>query len=149
MNWMGKALIGLAMAMPAALAVDRAFVDQMMTAARSIERDANAVSQALKGKAKDEAALEARIDAMGAEVDKLKKLMAEYELSHPAKGERERADWERLRESVKLLELFHGEKKALATTDLAKNRSLVRTHAKGLAERAKRLQRTAGQLWRG
>lgn len=137
------ALIGL----PAA-ALEKDFVDQMLQAAKSIERDASAVSLALKNKRPDTDGVKRQIEAMGADVGKLHELVAKFESSNPSLSGRDRGDWQLIKEKVQLLEIFHDQKKKLAGEDLLKNRSLVRAHADGVAKRAQKLQESVARLER-
>jgi hypothetical protein len=88
------------------------------------------------------------IDAMSADIEVLKKQVADFESTHPQMNDRDRAGWERLKVKVQLIEIFHGQKQQLAGGDLARNRGLIRAHAAGVAKRAEMLQRTLAELAR-
>lgn len=138
----------LALAAVSASALDKEFVDQMMTSAKNIERDAGVVRDALKPKQVDASGLREKIDAMSADLNKLQELVNHFESTHPSLSGRDLADWKMVKDKVQLLEIFHGQKKALAAGDLSKNRSMLRAHANGVAERAAKLQQSVMKLQR-
>jgi hypothetical protein len=125
-----------------AVALDRQFIDRTMEAAQNIERDANLVSAAIKTKTIDAEDVQKKIDAMSADIAALHELVAQFEATNPQFSASESAQWKLVKDKVQLLEIFHGQKKKLAYEDFARNRSLIRAHAKGVAERAQKLQRT-------
>ena len=135
-------------ALPAA-ALEREFADQIIQSAQNIERDATAVSRALKTKGAPADEVKQKIEAMSADVTKLQELVNQFDATHPALSARDKADWDLVKTKVQLLEIFHERKKALASEDVAKHRSMLRAFADGLAQRAKRLQQTAVTLRRG
>lgn len=138
-----------ALAVSPAAALDKEFAAQLLESAKNIERDAGLVSTALKSKALDAADVRSKIDAMGGDVTKLQELVASFEAGHPKMSERDSAEWKMVKEKVQLLEIFHGQKQKLASGDLAKNRTLLRAHAEGVAKRAMKLQETVTRLQRG
>jgi hypothetical protein len=131
-----------------AVALDKEFVDRTMGSAQNIERDASLVDAAIKSKKNDVADVRKKIDAMSADVAALHELVAQFEATHPQFSASEAAQWKLVKDKVQLLEIFHGQKKKLADEDFDQNRSLIRAHAKGVAERAAKLQRTLTQLMR-
>ncbi|MBM3797255.1 MAG: hypothetical protein FJW31_25140 [Acidobacteria bacterium] len=139
----------LALAAWPAAALEKDFVDQLLQSAQNIERDASAADQWLKPKNPDGAVVQQKISAMAADVVKLQELVKQFEAGGSALSERDKADWQLVKDKVQLLEIFHSRKQDLASQDLNKNRSLVRAHAKGVALRAQRLQQTAMKLRRG
>ena len=134
--------------LPAA-ALEKELVGQIVQSAQNMARDANSVNQGLKTKKFDAAAVTKNIEAMDADIAALHEVVTKFEATNPTFSDRDRADWKLLKDKVQLIEIMHGQKKKLAAEDFAKNRSLVRTHATGLAVRAKRLQATAEKLSRG
>jgi TolA-binding protein len=139
----------LAFAAISAAALDLPFVNQLRSTAQKLERDAAEVHRALKSKRHDADDIKARIDAMSSDVESLQKLVKDFEGTNPQFSSREQADWAALREKVRVLGIFHENKRRLAAEDLAKNRSLIRAFADGVALRAKKLQVSAAQLQRG
>lgn len=133
--------------LPAA-ALEKELVGQIVQSAQNIARDANSVNQALKTKKFDAAAVTKNIEAMEADISALHEVVAKFESTNPTLSDRDRADWQLLKDKVQLIEIMHDQKKKLAAEDFAKNRSMVRAHATGLAARAKRLQATAEKLSR-
>lgn len=134
-------------ASPAA-ALEKEFVGRILESAKSIERDASAVSQALKVKKFDSADLHKKIDEMAADINKLQDLIKEFEAGHSQLSGRDRTDWQLVKDKVQLLEIFNQRKKTLAEEDFEKNRSMIRAHANGVTQRAQKLQATAMTLQR-
>lgn len=131
-----------------AVALEKELVNQIVQSAQNIGRDATSVNQALKSKKFDAATVTKNIEAMEADIAALQEVVAKFEATNPSLSERDRADWKLLKDKVQLIEIMHDQKKKLAAEDFSKNRSLVRAHATGLAQRAKRLQATAEKLSR-
>ena len=129
-------------------ALDEKFVQRSMESARNIERDALAVRAAAKNKNPDAGDVKAKIDAMSGDIESLQKLVADFEGTNPQLNERDQADWKLIKEKVKILEIFHGKKQQLASDDLVRNRKMIQVHAKGVADRADRLQQTLVKLMR-
>ena len=135
------------MTAPSAFALDQSFVDSAMRSARNIERDAALVGAAVKSKHVDADDVRKKVDAMSADIAALQKLVADFEAANQM-SQRDRADWKVVTDMVKLLEIFHGEKQKLVSEDLARNRSLIRAHASGVAQRADKLQQQLAKLGR-
>ena len=131
-----------------AFALDETFVEKSMQSARNIERDALAVSAAVKGKNLDAGDVRAKIDAMSGDIESLQKLVVDFEATNPQFNERDRADWRLVKDKVQILEIFHGKKQQLASEDFTRNRKMIQVHAKGVADRADRLQQTLLKLMR-
>lgn len=148
MRLISKTIGTMALAALSAAALDRDFAEQILHSARAIERDATAVQLALKSKTVDAGNVKAKIETMGTDVARLTQLVAEVDGSAPQLSERDQADWKLVKDKVTLLGIFHDQKKVLADGDLAKNRGLLRAHAKGVAFRAQKLQETASRLGR-
>jgi outer membrane protein TolC len=110
--------------------------------AQTIEKESQGLSQMLKSKQVDAAALRDKLDGVSAEIDKLKAVVAEVDPAvTPSK------DWMLVKEKVQLIEIFHQAKRNIVNEqDVKKNRSLLRAHAQGVAKRAAMLQQTAGRL---
>jgi hypothetical protein len=148
MRTVTRTIACFALAAFSAMALDKEFVDQMMQSAKNIERDASIVSVALKTKKLDAEDVRSKIDAMGADLARLQELVARFESANPQLSERDRAEWQLIKDKVQLLEIFHGEKKKLSSADVAKNRGLLRAHADGVAMRAQKLQQTVAKMQR-
>ena len=144
-----QVLGALALAALPAAALEREFADQLIQSAQNVERDATAVSRVLKTKGAPADEVKQKIEAMSADVTKLQELVNQFDATHPALSARDKADWELVKTKVQVLEIFHERKKALASEDVAKHRSMLRAFADGVAQRAKRLQQTAATLRRG
>jgi predicted nucleic acid-binding Zn-ribbon protein len=117
------------------------------THAANVERDSTQTAQMLKAKQPDKQAVRAQIEKTGLDITALQKLVADFEATSPQFSEQNKKDWQDLKEKVQLLSIFYNVKQELATSDdMQKNRSLLRAHAKGLSERAAKLQETANRL---
>ena len=149
MKTMTMSLIGIAFTAASALALDQPLIDNLMTSAQNIERDANAMHDTLRNKNAGSADISAKLDAIGGDVTKMHELVSQFEATSPNLSQRDREDWNLLKEKVKLIEIFHGQKSKLAADNLDRNRGLIRAHAKGVALRAAKLQQTAAKLRRG
>ncbi|MCC6539314.1 MAG: hypothetical protein IT162_17310, partial [Bryobacterales bacterium] len=91
----------------------------------------------------EEAAIKNKLDAVGVEIKQMQSLVADLEQQQS--GQLPAAQWKLLKEKVQLLALFH-ERKAELASDVPRNRSLLRAHAKGTMIRASKLQQTAAAL---
>lgn len=89
------------------------------------------------------------IGDMTTDVNKLQELVTSFDSTKPMLSDRDKIDWQLVKDKVQLLEIFHGQKQKLATEDMTKNRGMIRAHADGLAVRAQKLQVTANKLRRG
>lgn len=117
------------------------------THAANVERDSAQTAQLLKAKQPDVAAVRSQIDKTGQDITALQKLVADFEATNPSFSDQNKKDWDFLKEKVQLLTIFYNVKQELASADdMQKNRSMLRAHAKGLSERAAKLQVTAGRL---
>lgn len=134
-------------ALPAA-ALEKELVDQIVQSAQNIARDAGGVKQALKSKKFDATSVSKNIEAMDADVTAMQEVVSKIDATQPNLSARDRADWELLKTKVQLIGVFQGQKKKLASEDLSKNRGLIRDHATGLEQRARKLQETAERLRR-
>ena len=146
MHLMTKVASCLMLTALCAVALDRQFVDRSMGSAQNIERDANLVYSTIKSRKIDVADVQKKIDAMSADIAALNELVAQFEATNPQLSATEAAQWKLVKEKVQLLEIFHGQKKKLAYEDFGRYRSLIQAHAKGVAQRAEKLQRTLNQL---
>jgi len=143
-----KTLTGITFAAISAFALDRQVVSQMAESAKTIETEAARIASALKSKKADPGEVKLKIDELSGSVVKLRELVARVESGQLTLSERDRADWQLVKDKVTLLEIFHAQKKKLADQDVARHRSLIRAHAGGLAKRAQKLQETVARLER-
>jgi hypothetical protein len=122
-------------------------LSNIKTHASNVERDSTQTAVMLKAKQPDMQAVRAQIDKTGQDITALQKLVTDVEATNPSFSEQNRKDWDALKENVQLLSIFYNVKQELAASDdMQKNRSMLRAHAKGVAERAAKLQVTAGRL---
>ncbi len=136
----------LLLAASSALALDKEIAGKMMEASQRLETDARAISVALKSKNAAVDEVHKRLAQMDADMAKLQESVSEVEASELEMSARDKRDWELLKTKVKLLEVFHTNKKALAAEDVMKNRTMIRAHADGVALRAMKLRQTAAGL---
>jgi hypothetical protein len=136
------------LAVCAASALEKELTDQMVQSARNIQRDASDVRLSLKSKKTGAQDVQAKLEAMSADLAKLQELVMQFDSTRTALSDRDRADWLKIKEKVQLLEIFHGQKQKLVAEDFARNRTLIQAHAKGVAFRAKSLEETAAKLQR-
>lgn len=131
------------LAASSALALDKEIAGRMIEASQRLETDAKAISLALKSKnvAVDE--VHKRMGQMDADMAKLQESVSEVEATAPEMSDRDKRDWELVKTKVKLLEVFHTNKKTLVAEDVMKNRTMIRAHADGVAQRAVKLRQTA------
>lgn len=148
MNTLAKTLGGIVFAAFSAAALDKEFTTQLLESARNIEREATTVSAVLKTRRFDANDVRTKIDAMSGDLAKLQELVDKFEKEHPQLSERDQSDWKLVKDKVQLLEIFHQQKKKLASEDIGKNRSLIRAHSDGVAQRAAKLQKTVAALQR-
>lgn len=114
--------------------------------ASKVQRESAQVSQSLKSKKADASEISKSLESMGAEIAKLQELVDQIKAQNPSFTERDRKDFELLQTKVQLLAIFHDRKKELVSGDFAKQRSLIRAHAEGIAKRAALLEQTASRL---
>jgi hypothetical protein len=131
-----------------ASALEKELVDNILSSARNIERDASAVNAVLKNRNFDASEVKNKIGAMEADLNRLRQLVSDFEASNATLSSSDKEAWHKVKMKVQLLEIFHSQKKKLADEDLDKNRSLIRSHAGGVAKRAQLLQQTATKLQR-
>ncbi len=136
----------LLLAASSALALDREIAGEMIEAAQRLESDAKAISAALKSKNAAVDEVHKRMGQMDADMAKLQESVSQVDAAETEMSARDRRDWELLKTKVKLLEVFHTNKKTLVTEDVMKNRSMIRAHADGLALRAMKLRQTVAGL---
>jgi hypothetical protein len=115
--------------------------------AQKVQQDAENVSQHLKSKQMDPQFLKDKIGATADDMGKLQQLVNDFESRNFDLAEWQKKDWDFLKTKVQLLSVFYDRKKELVLADdVAKNKSLLRAHADGLAIRAAKLQATASRL---
>ena len=121
----------------------------MRTYAGQIEKGSEQITRLLKEKQPDAQGVRDGIAAMAVDIENLQRLVAEVTEANPPFVARGDKDWDLLKTQVQLLGIFHSHKDELMKTgDMKKNRSSLRTQAKGLITRAEMLQQTAQRLQR-
>jgi len=119
------------------------------THAGKVQKESQQITLLLKAKQPDGQAIRNGITAMGGDIEDLQRLVAELTEANPQFVQRGEKDWNDLKQKVQLLSIFHDAKDELMKADdMKKNRSTLRTHAKGLATRASMLQQTVQRLER-
>lgn len=115
--------------------------------ARSLQKEAQTMSQQLKNKQVDKQLLEQKLATVEENINKLRELVASVEASNPELTPTQKQNWELVKTKVELLNIFANYKKDLVTKDdLQKKRSILRAHANGIAKRAAMLEQTASKI---
>jgi hypothetical protein len=115
--------------------------------AQKLRQDAENVSQHLRSKQPAPQFLKDKIGTTADDMSKLQQLVKDFELRKFGLSEREEKEWEMLRNKADRLSIFYDRKKELGLADdPQKNRSLLRSHANGLAARAAQLQEAANRF---
>lgn len=126
---------------------DTHFFHGIVSDAAKIERDASAIRDMLKAKNFNVDEVRKNADTLGASIATLREDVEKFESTNPEMTEAQKRDWELLKTKAQLLTIYHGQKsELLSSEDVVKKRSLLRAHAKGIAERAALLQKTASRL---
>lgn len=115
--------------------------------ARSLQKEAQTMSQHLKNKQVDKQMLEQKLATVEESVNKLRELVASVEASNPELTPAQKQNWELVKTKVELLNIFANYKKDIvAKDDIQKKRNLIRAHANGIAKRAAMLEQTASKI---
>ncbi|MBL8179966.1 MAG: hypothetical protein JNK48_35125 [Bryobacterales bacterium] len=122
-------------------------LSELANHARSLQKEAQTMSQQLKNKQVDKQLLEQKLATVEESVGKLRELVAAVEASNPELTPAQKQNWELVKTKVELLNIFTSYKKDLVTKDdVQKKRSLIRAHAEGIAKRAAMLEQTASRM---
>jgi hypothetical protein len=128
-----------------ALALANTQLSGLQTHAANVERECLALSKLLKAKSPDMGQLRVKLDAAGADIERLKALATELEASPTF--DRNSPAWQMVKERVQLLDIFHHAKRHIVTAEeVSKKRGLLRAHAEGVAKRAASLQQSVNRL---
>lgn len=136
--------LALTFAMSATAVMANDHLSQIRDHARSLEQEFRGIQTAVKSKDFQPDAVRSRLENTGAGVQKLKELVAGVESSSPNVAAN--PEWQRTKDLVALLDIFHERKAELLGGDVKKNRSLMKATAEGLAMRAAMLEKSAGKL---
>jgi len=134
--------VGIAFTATAVFANDQ--LAQMRDHARELESEFRGLHTAVKAKSVQEAELRNRLEAAGANVDRLKAMAEQVEASHAGLVQGE--DWKRARQVITLLDIFHDQKEKLVADGIGRNRGLIKAHAEGLAKRAAMLHESMTRM---
>lgn len=148
-NMFFKLAGSIALAASSAFALEKDLVDRIIASAKNIEQDATSVDSALKSRKAGQSDVSRHLESMTTDLAKLQEVVSHFDSSNPSLSDRDRADWQLVKDKVQLLGIFHEQKKALVAEDVSKHRGMIRAHAKGVAVRAQKLQETAARLRRG
>lgn len=114
--------------------------------ARTLQKEAQTMSQQLKNKQVDKQLLEQKLATVEQNIAKLRELVASVESTNPELTPSQKQNWELIKTKVELLNIFANYKKDLvANDDIQKKRSILRAHANGIARRAALLEQTASK----
>ena len=146
-----KKLLSSALSLTALAAT--AFADTPMadirTHAGHVQRGSEQVMLLLKAKQLDAQAIREKIASTGGNIENLQRLVTGMETANPQFLPLAGKDWDLLKLQVQLLSISHNNKHVLANADdVKKNRSLLQAQAKGVAQRAGLLEKTAERLQR-
>jgi len=114
--------------------------------AANIEKDAAAIQADLKTKSFDAGKAKREIDDLGRDIATLRKDVEAIDANLASLTDEQKKDWELVKTKVQLLTIFYDQKAELMNSDLAKNRTMVRALAAGIAKRAEMLQQTVNRL---
>jgi len=137
----------------AAFTTGTVFADTHLTDIRThagqVRQGSQDIGRLLNAKQPDAQGIRDGITALGVNIETLHQLVVKITEANPEFVVRGDKDWDRLKTQIQLLGIFHGAKDELVKADdMKKNRSLLRSHAKGLATRSALLQETATRLQR-
>ena len=122
-------------------------LDEVIHSASQMETDARHVSSHLKSKETDAQFVKDKIQALSADMDRLDAAMSHLAGKKDSMKDWQKKDYEILKTKVQLVQRFYDFKKEVAwADDLKKNRSSLRAHADGLAQRAALVRSTASKL---
>lgn len=122
-------------------------VGELSTQAGKVQKSAEEMSLQLKKKPVNVEQVTRQMDAVHADINKLKALAAEIEASNPNLTPSQKQNWDLVKTKIQLLEVFASNKKdLLAKGDPNKHRSYLKAHSDGIAIRAQLLQQTAGKI---
>jgi hypothetical protein len=146
---MKKTMLALTFAafttLPAA-ADTKAFRDIIGNAA-NIQVDAEALGDRLKSKVTDESAIKAEVAALAQDIEALRKDIENLDGRLQDLTPEQRKNWELAKTKAQLLQILSDAKKMrLESGDINKDRGLLRSQVKGIADRAALLQRTVNSL---
>jgi len=136
----------LAFAATAAMADTNTYQSIIGDAAK-IQRDAEAISGHLKSKALDADAVKTKSTDLNKDIQSLRADLAAFEATNPSLTAEQKKHWELVKTKAELLLIFSDAKgKLLDSSDVQKNRSMLRAFSDGIAKRAQMLQQTAKKL---
>ena len=135
-----------AFVMMATAAIANDHLVQIRDHAGKLAREYREIGSVVKSKNFNQADLQSRLSAVNADVDRLKQLAGEFESSNSQLAGHD--DWKRTKTLVDLIALFHTEKSNLLADQPHKKRSLLKSHAEGLAMRATKLEASSSKLLR-
>jgi hypothetical protein len=122
-------------------------LDEVIHAAGQVEADAKHISTNLKSKQPDTQFVRDKIQALSGDLTSLDTAMSHLEQKSTLMSDWQKKDHETLKMKVQLVKNFYDAKKELALAeDVAKNRSMLRAHADGLAQRAALVSSTASKM---
>jgi hypothetical protein len=115
--------------------------------AANIQLDAEALAEQLNKKNVDGAGIKAETAALAGHIQRLKADVDFLDEHLKDLTPAQQKDWDLAKTKTQLLQIFIDWKAAeMEASDVAKNRTRLRAHANGIAERARLLQRTLNRL---
>lgn len=117
-------------------------LDEIVTSAKKTQLEAREISNLLKVKTPDYDRVRTKMQLLTEHAADVNRLVAELEASNPSLSSSQQAEFNRLKEIAKLVDVFVTNKNnLLASSDL--NRKLLRAKADGIAKRAEMVQESA------
>ena len=148
MRLIGLTMSCLILAAPSLTALDKEFAGQMMQSAQKLRKDASEIKLSLKSKTIDDSKVTQKIDEMAADVTKLQDLVRRFDETKPQMNTADQAAWTLVKQKVQIIEIFHGQKKVMASEGVTKNRARISQLASGVAVRAQKLEQSTMKLSR-
>lgn len=135
-----------------ALAAPAVFADTHLTQIRDHAAKLNngflQVNRELKTKQFNLATINSKVDLLDQDIATLKSLSNSFESSNPRLSPQAEKDWQAIKETITLLEMFHGQKSEMLKGDVDKLRGQLRSQAENLAIRATHLEKVSARLLR-
>jgi hypothetical protein len=121
--------------------------EQLTGEAQALEQAATGLAQSLRDRKADFAGLSGQFDGVTKGVERVQGLVSQLEGQTVSMSARQLADFNRVRELVKMLGVFANNKKdLLGSGDLAKNREAIRGNVLSVAIRAGLIRKSAARL---
>jgi hypothetical protein len=139
-------LITTALAAPALRADTH--LTQIRDRAVKLNNDFKAVDRELRSKQFNLATVTGKVDLIDEDINQLKRLSSSFEASNPKLNPTAVKEWQSIKETIALLDIFHDRKAEMLKGDVGKVRGQIRAQSQNLSIRALHLEKTSAQLLR-